>query len=84
MKGIKCTQLKYDYHGIKDDARYQNLTAFYNKMNENYRMLIEQKIINPVRIFKRKISHMYRGKDGNNGGWGVCGRGRFGGRGRGG
>ena len=47
-------------------------------------MLIEQKIINPVSIFKRKIYHMDRGNDVNNGGWGGCGRGQFGGRGRGG
>ena len=68
MKVIKCTQLQDEYRGIKDDASYHNFTAFYNKMNENYRMLIAQKIIKPVSIFKRKINHMDRGNDGNNGG----------------
>ena len=60
MKGIKCTQLQDDYLGIKDDAIYQNFIALYNKMNENHRMIVEQKIIKPVRIFKRKINHMDR------------------------
>ena len=55
---------------IKDDDRYQKFTAFYNRSNENYRTLIDQKNRNPVIIFKRKISHMYRGNDGDNGGLG--------------
>ena len=65
MKGIKYTQLQDDYRVIKDDAKYQNSTAFYNKMNENYRIIIELKIINPVSIFKNKTNHMDRGNDGN-------------------
>ena len=75
IKVIKCTQLQYDYRGIKDDSRYHNFTAFYNKTNENYRMLIEQKIVKPVRIFKRKINHMDHGNNGNNGGRGGLSRG---------
>ena len=34
-------------------------------MNENYRIIIELKIINPVSIFKNKTNHMDRGNDGN-------------------
>lgn len=92
MKGVKCTQLQDDYRNIKDDTRFQNFTAFYNKMNENYRMLVEQKIIKPVSIFKRKISQLGtetdttsgRGRGGRGGRNGGRGRGRFNGRGRGG
>ena len=79
MKVIKCTQLQDEYRGIKDDASYHNFTAFYNKMNENYRMLIAQKIIKPVSIFKSKINHMDSVNDGNNFGPGGCGRVLFGG-----
>ena len=82
MKGIKCIQLQDDYSGIKDDDRYHNFTAFDNKSNENYRMLIDQKVIEPVSIFKRKINHTDHGNNGNNGGRGVHDRGRFGGKGR--
>ena len=45
MKVIKRTLLQYEYCGIKNDARYQKFTAFYKKMNENYSMPLEQKII---------------------------------------
>ena len=84
MKRIKCTQLQYDYRGIKSDDRYQMFTEFYNRMNTNYRMLVEQKTINSVRIFKNKTNHMDRRNDRNNGGQGGHGRVRFCGRGSGG
>ena len=76
-------QLQDDYCDIKDDARYQNFIVFYKKINEKNRMLIEKKIIKPVRIFKGKINHMDRGNDGNNGGQGNCSRYLFRGKGRG-
>ena len=79
MAGIRCTKLQDDYRNIKDDPRYQNFTSFYNKMHENYRTLIDQKIIKPVSIYKRKISSLEH--DDNRSGRGR-GRGR-GGRGRG-
>jgi len=88
MKGIKCTQLQDDFRNIKDDPRYQSFTSFYNKMNENYRMLVEQKIIKPISVFKRKINQFgtevedTRGR--GRGRLGGRGRGRFNGRGRGG
>ena len=47
---------------------------FYNKMNENFRMLIDQKIIKLVRIFKMKINQMDHVNDGNNDGQGGCSR----------
>ena len=31
MKRVKCTQLKDDFFGIKDDDTYQNFTALYKK-----------------------------------------------------
>ena len=77
MKVIKCTQLHDDYCGVKDDSKYRNSTAFYNKTNENYSILAEQKIINPVIIFKSKISHMDCVNDDNNGGREDRGRGQF-------
>ena len=60
--------MKDDFHGIKKYARYHNFTAFYKKINEHYRMLIEQKIIKPVRIFRKKRD--YR-NDSDIGGWAV-------------
>ena len=73
MKGIKLTQLQYDYRGINDDSRYQIFTTFHNKIYENYSMLLEQKTTNPVIILKSKIKHMSRGNDVNNGLWGGLG-----------
>ena len=73
MKNIKCSYLQNDYRSIKD--QYQNFTAFYNKMNKNYRTLIQQGLIKPVSIFKRKISQVDTSDN--------SGRGRSGGRGRG-
>ena len=35
IKVTKSTQLQDDYRVINNDARYHDLTAFYNKMNEN-------------------------------------------------
>ena len=90
MKGIKCTHLQNDYRQIKDLPQYSTFTAFYNKINENYRTLIDQKIIRPASVMKRKISQVettygdnqgFRG-GGRRGGRGRS-RGRFGGRGRG-
>ena len=79
MKEIRCSHLQNDYRVIKDVPEFSTFTAFYNKMNENYRMLIDQKIIRPVSILKRKISQMdsdrFAGRSG--------GRGRGRGRGRG-
>ena len=34
MKVIKRTLLQDEYCGIKNDARYYDLSAFYNKINE--------------------------------------------------
>ena len=75
IKGIKCTQLQYDCSDIEDDAIYQHFTVLYNKMNENYRMLIDQKIIKPVSISRSKINHMNCRNYCNNGGQGGHGRG---------
>ena len=83
MKGIKCKELQDEYHGINDDAMYQNFTAFPPKKNESYRMLIDKKIIKPVSVFKSRIKHMHCVKNINNGVQGGRGRGLFGGRGRG-
>ena len=90
MKGIKCTHLQNDYRQIKDLPQYSTFTTFYNKINEIYRTLIDQKIIRPASVMKRKISQVetthednqvYRGggRRGNRG----RSRGKFGGRGRG-
>ena len=84
MKVIKCTQLQDEYHGIKNYDRYHNFNEIYNKNNEKNRMLVEQKIINPVSIFQSKIKLMVHGNDSDNGGRGGCVRGQLGGRGRGG
>ena len=75
--------LQDDYLGIKDDARYRSFTALYNKMNKNHSILIEEKIINLVSIFKIQINHMNHSNGGNN--CGQVGRSRvqFSGRGRG-
>jgi hypothetical protein len=90
MKGIKCTHLQNDYRQVKDLPQYATFTSFYNKINENYRTLIDQKIIRPASVMKRKISQVdtthveqfsFRG-GGRRGGRGR-GRGRYGGRGRG-
>ena len=75
MKGIDCTNLQVFYCGIKYDSTYQNFTAFYNKINESYRILIEQKIIKPVSIIIMKIKYTNLGKDGNSGVRGGRGRG---------
>ena len=77
---MKCTQLQDDYFGIKDDARYHNFTAFCNKMNENHSIIIEQKTRKPMSIFKSKTNHMDLRNNGDNGGQGGRGRGRFCGR----
>ena len=84
MKGIKCIQLKDVYFGIKYDAKYQIFIPLYNKMNENYRVLVEHKIIKPVSILKMKIKHKDHRNYGNNFGQGSRGRDLFGGRDRGG
>ena len=66
---------------------YATSTAFYNKINENYRTLIDQNIIRPASILKRKISQLDTNGTGrlgyrNSGRGRGRGRGRFGGRGR--
>ena len=78
MKNIKCTLLQNDYRAMKDMPQYQNFTAFYNKINENYRTLIQQGLLKPVSIYKRKISQVGTSEGGR--GRGRSGRGR--GRGR--
>ena len=78
MKGIKFTQLKDDYLGIKYDDRYKNFTELYNKTNQSYRVLIKHKIIEPVSIFKGRINQIYRRNDRDYIFWGGYSRGRFG------
>ena len=90
MGGIRCSKLQDDYRGLKDDARYNTFSAFYNKIAENYRTLVAQKIIKPVSIYKRKISSLTnddsggrgkgRGRGRGNGRGGREGGGRYGGR----
>ena len=88
MKGVKCSHLQNDHRQIKDLPQYATFTAFYNKINENYRTLIDQNIIRPASILKRKISQLDTNGAGrlgyrNSGRGRGRGRGRFGGRGRG-
>ena len=75
--------LQDDYLGIKDDARYRSFTALYNKMNKNHSILIEEKIINLVSIFKIQINHMNHSNGGNNCGQVGRSRVKFSGRGHG-
>ena len=96
MKGIKCSTLHNDYRMLKDRPEYvESFTAFYNKLNENYRMLCQQGIIRPANPNKRRISDLGtdytsqgrgrgrgRGRFSNRGG-GRAGRGRGRGYGRG-
>ena len=87
MKGIKCSALHNDYRMLKDRPEYvESFAAFYNKLNENYRMLCQQGIITPANPHKRRISELesdYSSRGRGNG----RGRGRFSypnrGRGRG-
>ena len=84
MKGVRCTALQNDFRGLKDDPLYKTFTAMYNKINENYRTLIDQGILKPVSVFKRRIAQL--GSDPNSnprGGRAYRGRGRDFGRGRG-
>ena len=84
MKGIRCTSLQNDFRGLKDDPKYSTFTAMYNKINENYRTLIDQGILKPVSIFKRRIAQL--GSDPNHnprGGRAFRGRGHGFGRGQG-
>ena len=90
MKGIRCSHLQNDYRQIKDDPRYNTFTSLYNKINENYRCLVDQKILKPVSIYKRKISQIisddshYSGRGRGRFGRGARrGRGKFAKRGRG-
>ena len=90
MKNIKCSNLKNDHRNLKDSSLYQSFTAMYTKLNENYRTMIQQGILKPVSVFKRKINAV----DSNGGneprrggrgrgygrGRGGQGRGRYGGR----
>ena len=80
MKNIKCSVLQNDYRAIKDTPQYQNFTAFYNKMNENYCTLIQQGLLKPVSIFKRKISQVDTSDGGRGRGRGGRGRGQGSGR----
>ena len=90
MNGIRCTKLQDDYRGMRDDNRYLTFSAFFNKIAENYRTLVAQKIIKPVSIYKRKINSLTnedsggrgrgRGRGRGNGRGGRDGGGRYGGR----
>ena len=68
---------------MKDMPQYQNFTAFYNKINENYRTLIQQGLLKPVSIYKRKISQVGTSEGGRGRGRGGRGRGRGRDQGRG-
>lgn len=92
MKNVQCASLQNDYRNIKDTPPYnQNFAAFYNKMNENYRMLIQQGIICPASLNRRRnisqidVNHNRGGRGcgrGNRGNYNSNFQGR-GGRGRG-
>lgn len=82
MKGVRCTALQNDYRQIKDLPQYATFTAFYNKINENYRTLVDQKILKPASILKRKISQVDTNSEQRNTYRGGRGTGRSGGRGR--
>ena len=41
MKNIKCSNLQNNYRNLKDIPLYQSFTAMYNKLNENYRTMIQ-------------------------------------------
>ena len=58
MKGVQCTSLQNDFQGLKDDPRYKTFTVTYNKINENYRTLIDQGILKPVSVFKHRIAQL--------------------------
>lgn len=92
MKNVQCAPLQHDYRNIKDTPPYnQNFAAFYNKMNENYRMLIQQGIVKPASLNRRRnisqvdANHNRGGRGrgrGNRGNYTSNSQGR-GGRGRG-
>ena len=42
MKNIKCNNLHNDYRNLKDSSLYQSFTAIHNKLNGNYRKMIQQ------------------------------------------
>lgn len=90
MKNVQCPSLQNDYRNIKDTPPYNvNFTAFYNKLNENYRMLIQQGIIKPATVNRRRNISQVDSNRGGRGRGGRGGRGRHGyssyrgGRGRG-
>ena len=56
MKNIKCSNLQNYYRNLKDSPLYQSFTCMYNTLNENYRTMIQQGILKPVSVFKRKIN----------------------------
>ena len=58
MKGVRCTELQNDYHTLCNNPRYSTFTSMHNKLNENYRTLIDQEILKPVGVYKRKVSQM--------------------------
>ena len=83
VTGIRCTSLQNDFWGLKDNPQYNTFTAMYNEINENYRTLIAQGILEPVSIYKRGIAQL--GSDPNHnprGDSAYRGRGRDFGRGR--
>ena len=87
MKNIQCSHLQNDYCTIKDIPAYSaSFTAFYNKLNENYRMLIQQEIIKPTSVGRKRSINQLSSTSQNGGrgrgGYDRRGRGRGGGRGR--
>ena len=83
MKGVRCRELQNDFRGFKDDPHYNTFTTMYNKLNENYRHLVDQGILKPVSLFKRKISQIDIDVNTTDGGRRFGGRFKQGGRGRG-
>ena len=97
MRNIKCSQLQDDFRHIRDDERYnQTFSAFFNKLNDNYRLLCQTGIIKPASNSKyRRFNSMGahsgqgernagrgRGREGRHGGSGYGREGRGRGRGR--
>lgn len=91
MNNIQCTPLQHDYRNIKDTPPYNSdFTAFYNKLNENYRMMVQQGIVKPATLNRRRNVSQVDTTRGGRGRGGRGGRGRYnstngnrGGRGRG-
>ena len=89
VAGIRFNKLQDDYRTLKDDDRYNtSFTRMYNKLNENYRFMIQNGQIRAPGRHKRNIGAVNTPSDndrhqGRGRGRGRGGRkgGRFGGRG---